>query len=121
MLIKYYLPVIYRCRHRNLVDLLGFCSQPPSLVYEFMEEGNLYDRLHKVKIVCEQVHMYMCFRYMYICDSICKNLEQSCKPKVSWNSQENLQCSSRCGVNSNLQNISISLSSSCLNISISLY
>ena len=24
---------------------MGFCANPPILVYEFMEQGNLYDRL----------------------------------------------------------------------------
>lgn len=37
-----------RCRHRNLVDLMGFCLSPPMLVYEYMERGNLYDQLFKV-------------------------------------------------------------------------
>ena len=37
-----------RCRHKNLVELLGFCRSPPMLLYEYMENGNLYDRLFKV-------------------------------------------------------------------------
>ncbi len=39
---------IYRCRHQNLVELMGVCSSPPILIYEFMEKGSLYTVLHKV-------------------------------------------------------------------------
>ena len=38
----------FRCRHKNLIDLMGYSPSPPILVYEFMEQGNLFDRLHKV-------------------------------------------------------------------------
>lgn len=37
--------ILYGCRHRNLVDLMGFCTDPPALIYEYMEQGNLFDRL----------------------------------------------------------------------------
>ncbi len=35
-----------RFRHANLVELLGYCSLPSVIVYEFMGEGSLYDHLH---------------------------------------------------------------------------
>ncbi|XP_065887583.1 uncharacterized protein [Dysidea avara] len=36
-----------RCRHKNLVELMGYCSKPPMLIYEFMEQGSLHQRLFK--------------------------------------------------------------------------
>ncbi len=36
-----------RFRHRNLVDLLGYCKDPPALIFEYMEQGSLFDHLHK--------------------------------------------------------------------------
>ena len=44
---------VYRFRHRNLVDLVGFSFDPPMLVYKFMEQGNLADRL------CDTVSLYV--------------------------------------------------------------
>lgn len=37
----------YRCKHENLVELLGFSSDgaQPCLVYEYMPNGSLLDRL----------------------------------------------------------------------------
>ena len=35
----------YRCRHRNLIDLMGYCPSPPMLVYEYAEKGNLHEWL----------------------------------------------------------------------------
>ena len=32
----------YRCRHANIVDVMGFCVNPPIIMYEYMD----YDRLH---------------------------------------------------------------------------
>ena len=55
---------IYRCRHRNLVDLVGYCSSPPILVYEYLEGGSLYDRMFKS--VCMYVCMYVCITYTYV-------------------------------------------------------
>ena len=40
--------VLFRCRHRNLVELMGFCVTSPALVYEFMERGNLHYLIHTV-------------------------------------------------------------------------
>ena len=40
-----------RYRHKNLVELMGVCRSPPALVLEFMEEGSLFDHLHK-KVDC---------------------------------------------------------------------
>ncbi|TYI56604.1 hypothetical protein E1A91_D11G222800v1, partial [Gossypium mustelinum] len=42
--------VLSRIRHRHLVALIGFCNEGPEmiLVYEFMEKGNLRDRLYKL-------------------------------------------------------------------------
>lgn len=37
---------IPRCRHANIVDVMGFCVHPPIIMYEFMDYA-LYDRLHK--------------------------------------------------------------------------
>ena len=39
-----------RFRHKNLVELMGYCLNPAALVLEFMEEGNLDSHLHKVYI-----------------------------------------------------------------------
>lgn len=38
-----------KCRHENLLPLLGFCLEPraPCLVYPLMLGGNLDDRLHR--------------------------------------------------------------------------
>lgn len=49
------IPCLYhcRCRHRNLVDLMGYCLYPPTLIYEYMEQGNLHDKLfNKVQFIC---------------------------------------------------------------------
>ena len=27
------------------MDLVGYCAEPPMVVYEYMEQGNLFDRL----------------------------------------------------------------------------
>jgi serine/threonine protein kinase len=37
-----------RIKHKNVVKLLGYCLDVnvPKFVYEFAENGNLYDRLH---------------------------------------------------------------------------
>lgn len=37
----------FRCKHENLVELLGFSSDgaQPCLVYEYMPNGSLLDRL----------------------------------------------------------------------------
>ena len=32
-------------RHPSIVLLIGACSSPPCLVYEYMPQGSLYDRL----------------------------------------------------------------------------
>ena len=42
-----YLFISFRCLHKNLVDLVGYCSNPSVLVYEYMEEGNLHNRMFK--------------------------------------------------------------------------
>ena len=42
-----YLFASFRCRHKNLVDLVGYCSNPSVLVYEYMEVGNLHNRMFK--------------------------------------------------------------------------
>ena len=49
--------LLYRYRHSNLVDLMGYCVSPPALVYEFMEGGSLFDRLHKQKEVVRYVKL----------------------------------------------------------------
>ena len=38
--------IVYRYRHKNVVDLMGYVTSPPTIVYEFMDEGSLYDHLH---------------------------------------------------------------------------
>jgi hypothetical protein len=38
-------------RHKNVVELMGFCTSPPAIVYEYMENGSLYDNLHTVKYI----------------------------------------------------------------------
>lgn len=37
-------------RHRNLVPIVGVCPGPriPAILYEYMEEGSLYDHIHVV-------------------------------------------------------------------------
>ena len=35
--------VTYRFQHPNLVGLMGYCVDPPALVYPFMEGGSLYE------------------------------------------------------------------------------
>ena len=43
--IPYNYYILYRCRHHNLVDMMGFCVAPPIIVYELMD-CTLYDKLH---------------------------------------------------------------------------
>ena len=43
-----------RLQHASLVELFGFCPEPPVLLLAFMEEGSLYDHLHKT------VHGFFC-------------------------------------------------------------
>ena len=52
-----------RYRHKNLVELMGVCKSPPALVLEFMEEGSLYDHIHKVS---HSNTMYCIHDYNYI-------------------------------------------------------
>ena len=40
----------YRFRHKNLVELMGFCSQPACIVYEYLEIGSLFDCLHIIEV-----------------------------------------------------------------------
>ncbi|GMH82113.1 hypothetical protein TrST_g9749 [Triparma strigata] len=41
------LATLTRCRHENLLPLLGYCRAPDlCLVYPFMENGSLFDLLH---------------------------------------------------------------------------
>lgn len=35
-----------RYRHSNLIELMGYCTSPPGLVFQFMQNGSLYDNLH---------------------------------------------------------------------------
>ena len=37
---------IIRFRHKNLVELMGYCPKPVCLIYEYMEIGSLYKCLH---------------------------------------------------------------------------
>ena len=40
-----------RFRHKNIVQLMGYCDRPPALIYEFMENGSLFHHLHsKVRV-----------------------------------------------------------------------
>ena len=48
------LSTFYRYRHRNLVELMGFCYKPKAIVYEFMERGNLLRNLHG-KVMCSLI------------------------------------------------------------------
>ena len=57
---------VFRFRHRNLVDLVGFCFDPPMLVYEFMEQGNLADRLCDSVSLCYIV-IVLFASYIYNC------------------------------------------------------
>ncbi|KAK6924548.1 ACT domain [Dillenia turbinata] len=43
--------IMRKIRHKNVVQLIGACTRPPSLciVTEFMSRGSLYDFLHKQK------------------------------------------------------------------------
>lgn len=43
--------IMRKIRHKNVVQFIGACTQPPSLfiVTEFMSRGSLYDFLHKQK------------------------------------------------------------------------
>ena len=41
---------IFRFRHPNLLPLMGYCTQPPTLVSPYMERGSLYANLHKWKV-----------------------------------------------------------------------
>lgn len=41
---------VYRFRHPNILSLSGFCKKPLCLVFEFMSNGSLFDRIHNVKV-----------------------------------------------------------------------
>ena len=58
-------------RHRNLVDLMGFCAQSDccALVYEFLEQGSFYDNLHEVSSFTQLSSIYLqelTYKYMII-------------------------------------------------------
>lgn len=42
------LNILYRFRHNNLVQLMGFSKSPPCVVYEYMQHGSLYHNIHEV-------------------------------------------------------------------------
>lgn len=46
----------YRFRHPNIVPLMGYCPQPPALVYPFMARQSLFRNLHQWK-VCYQYYV----------------------------------------------------------------
>ena len=49
-----------RCRHKNLVELMGYCASPPMLVFEYMEQGTLHDRLFEVYLTINQLLLNSC-------------------------------------------------------------
>lgn len=44
------LSITFRFQHHNLIQLMGFCSSPPSLILPFMERLSLYHCLHDYKV-----------------------------------------------------------------------
>ena len=44
----YQIEILSRIRHKNLVALVGYCQEEKKhiLIYEYMENGSLYDHLH---------------------------------------------------------------------------
>lgn len=57
-----HLHLYVRFRHRNLVDLMGFCRKPQAIVYEYMEQGSLFQHLH-IKVTCSVVVAYIAAAY----------------------------------------------------------
>lgn len=55
----------YRCQHENLVELLGFSSDgaQPCLVYEYMPNGSLLDRL-----ACLVSKIFSSFQLSYLAE-----------------------------------------------------
>lgn len=49
----------YRFRHPNLLPLMGYCTQPPTLVSPFMERGSLYRNLHKWKVIISKMGLLL--------------------------------------------------------------
>ena len=41
---------LFRYRHPNLIVLMGYCKNPPALVYPYMQRGSLYKNLHEWKV-----------------------------------------------------------------------
>ena len=48
-------------QHPNLVQLMGYCSTPPALIFPFMERLSLYHCLHAYK-----VNSFVAFNYMLV-------------------------------------------------------
>ena len=32
-----------------MLQMLGYCVKPPAMIFEYMENGSLFEKLHKVK------------------------------------------------------------------------
>lgn len=62
----FFLFLPYRCQHENLVELLGFSSDgaQPCLVYEYMPNGSLLDRLACLVSKISSSFQFSCFAYM---------------------------------------------------------
>jgi serine/threonine protein kinase len=43
------LRALTKFRHPNLVQLMGYCSNPAVIVYEYLPRGSLYDNIHEKK------------------------------------------------------------------------
>lgn len=47
-----------RFRHPHVLQMLGYCVKPSAMVFEYMENGSLFEKLHKVNRLASLVVCY---------------------------------------------------------------
>ena len=82
---------LHRGCHPKLIQLMGFCPAPPSLVYPFLERLSLYYCLHEYK-----VH----FKYLL---SVCLSLftityQYRSQEPLNWNERAKVLRGAACGL-----------------------
>ena len=56
---------------------MGYCSDPPSLIFEYMEKGSLHYHIHKVHITLQMLYTCDMTLVMLILESLPTQLESA--------------------------------------------